>query len=741
MSILSAARSGVVLLAFLSIAALGDDKGGLVAHRKFDEVRGSKRAVSQDKIIALFKAKAAARGKSTDRSTRPGVSAAAYRASGRLLVRVDYSAMRPKLPPGAVFVVKVVRADSGKRVAKTRLAVGAKVTPLEAFLDLQAEPPGEIGVSVQARGAGGRKIGIAAAQKLQWPRRALRFSPARGVRVLNNFAFELLSVESPGTKEFTIHNPREGWILVTIPAAGIKVATPTILIDSKTFSLRRVGGNFETMHYLAAGPHKIKTVAREGTAGGGTAEHLIVRAVPETFYATYGSNPYVPVTGNYTWEWLRKHVLDNYNGIVGLQNSENQTKQIKEWTSQGGRWFTMTNRPDGKTVDEAFEYWTTKTGMTHPLMSGIWVNEFSPGQKMLPIWSEAVRRIAKAPQFKDRKFYAYMSWTHKPGYDPLIRSLVDSGYRLAPEWYVQEVPSKESVRGHFGPDWERGNRANYESSASEAAMNRLVTMGLFSQPGESCDIFPHVNYNVYLDLQFHFLANDPAFFGTRGLQGYYSPYVGEEQTRIFAKLLRHYAIQGHTERMLKDPYVLSHLDNPDFTDGLKAWTVQPAGPGTVAPKTVEKFGLLQGRFNAGSVGDNVIWTKRSSEKANVFTQQIKDLEPGRLYSLRFFTGDYQDYLDFKSRPYKHALFVNIANVDLVPDKSFQAVISSNYTHIYKKFNSNNPYRMNYHQRVFRAKSRTAQLTFSDWTSETAPGGPAGEQLIWNFIQVQPYISE
>ena len=53
----------------------------------------------------------------------------------------------------------------------------------------------------------------------------------------------------------------------------------------------------------------------------------------------------------------------------------------------------------------------------------------------------------------------------------------------------------------------------------------------------------------------------------------------------------------------------------------------------------------------------------------------------------------------------------------------------------------NPYRMNYHQVVFRAQDETARLTLADWAGDRDPGGPVGEELIWNFMQVQPYFGE
>jgi hypothetical protein len=49
--------------------------------------------------------------------------------------------------------------------------------------------------------------------------------------------------------------------------------------------------------------------------------------------------------------------------------------------------------------------------------------------------------------------------------------------------------------------------------------------------------------------------------------------------------------------------------------------------------------------------------------------------------------------------------------------------------------------MNYHFWVFRAKDRTAKLTISDWADERETGGPIGQELMVNFVEVQPYLED
>ena len=101
------------------------------------------------------------------------------------------------------------------------------------------------------------------------------------------------------------------------------------------------------------------------------------------------------------------------------------------------------------------------------------------------------------------------------------------------------------------------------------------------------------------------------------------------------------------------------------------------------------------------------------------------------------TGDYQDL----SQQESHAVSIQIDNVEPIPQKSFQSVLKQikgsglGYNvHV-------NPAWFNYHLKVFRARSTTATLTISDWASDTEPGGPIGQEIIYNFIEVMPYLED
>jgi hypothetical protein len=188
-------------------------------------------------------------------------------------------------------------------------------------------------------------------------------------------------------------------------------------------------------------------------------------------------------------------------------------------------------------------------------------------------------------------------------------------------------------------------------------------------------------------------------------------------------------------------YRLDHIQNPDFGEGTKGWVVEAAEEGSVGTKRVKGYSWLQGRYPRTNQGDTFLWMKRSAKKPNIVWQEIKNLKPGRLYSLKMVTADYGELMKGESVKQKHAVSIRLDNVELIPEKCFQFVIANNYAHHWGPFNDKHPFWMNYHFWVFRAKDRTAKLSISDWTDEREPGGPIGQELMFNFVEVQPYLED
>jgi hypothetical protein len=115
-----------------------------------------------------------------------------------------------------------------------------------------------------------------------------------------------------------------------------------------------------------------------------------------------------------------------------------------------------------------------------------------------------------------------------------------------------------------------------------------------------------------------------------------------------------------------------------------------------------------------------------------------------------YTADYGELTSGKSAQQKHAVSIHMDGVELIPERCFQHIFANCYDHHVGPFtDTSRPLWMNYHQRVFRATAPTATLTISDWPTpdsvadeaKAVMAKSAGQQLIFNFIQVQPYLPE
>src|SRR5260370_14982337 len=108
-----------------------------------------------------------------------------------------------------------------------------------------------------------------------------------------------------------------------------------------------------------------------------------------------------------------------------------------------------------------------------------------------------------------------------------------------------------------------------------------------------------------------------------------------------------------------------------------------------------------------------LWTKRSARWPNRIGQEIKHLEPGKWYSLKLVTADYQELMKGESALQKHAVSVQIDGAKIVREKSFQLPMSNNYAHTMGAFKEQNRASMNYHFILFRPERPSANLTISD----------------------------
>lgn len=103
------------------------------------------------------------------------------------------------------------------------------------------------------------------------------------------------------------------------------------------------------------------------------------------------------------------------------------------------------------------------------------------------------------------------------------------------------------------------------------------------------------------------------------------------------------------------------------------------------------------------------------------------------------TADYDDLGRGRSARQKHVVSVQIEGVELQPEKCFVSVVANNYVHGMGRFNAQQMAWLNYRWQVFRARRSLAKFVLTDWAGPQKPGGPIGQALMHNFIEVQPYF--
>lgn len=557
---------------------------------------------------------------------------------------------------------------------------------------------------------------------------------------LNNLVTELLTVTEPAAAtEYAFTNPRQGWVFIALHAASAS-ASPAVALDGQEI-IMRAGTDLETreaMRFLPAGGHRLSIAS-----GSAALRSLVVRAIPELVYCRFGAGQHIPEFGVYDVKFLSNDVLPNVNTMVG-GGAESERSYLDQWKREGRRWIVECGVPgltsrEPVSADEAAAYWTGNPGLKDPLYDGVVADEFyASDEPKYDAWIEALRRIAANPQFKGKAFYPYCGgelWQGRKSRQ-MIQTVMDAGWPLAWERYLPEQATEARAREYL-QDLLSSRMRDWRAAQPGVEQHTIICLGYMSAPPESLDVCPNVDYRVWMDMQFNTLANDPAFDGLYGVMEYLSTYASEETVRWAGRLYRHYCIEGHSTPLTRDPYLLTHIQNGDFDHGLAGWTVSAAEPNSVAVKSAQGYSWLQGRYPETEQGDTFLVMRRSAAKPNEASQAIKGLQPGRLYSVEMITGDRVDL----SIEQKHAVSIRIDGGDVLKDRSFQKAYPNSYSHKWGPFDAEYNAWLNYHWMVFRATAPEGVLTISDWADPTDPGGPAGQQLMFNFVQLQPYLED
>jgi hypothetical protein len=470
-----------------------------------------------------------------------------------------------------------------------------------------------------------------------------------------------------------------------------------------------------------------------------------VRAIPALHHAFYHTAPHIGAYGVYDWQFLSRDVLPNVNVMISSGRPDPQ--HLEAWKAMGRSWISIIGVPhvradEADAVDKALEHWSKSPGYQDPLMDGVIVDEFGGGDDpVYDTYRQAVERLNAAFPGKTYLPYGGTFYGKDRSREFAKAALAGGGY-LCREHYLPEQPTEEAAQQYLTQVL-AGEAAAWEEGLPGVIPRLVYVLGYMSQPNESLNTNPTVNFRVYMDMQLRTLATHPALFGLGGIQEYHIAYCDEENARWAGRLYRHYCIDGKTTPATDDPYRLTHIENPDFADGTSGWTVQPAEEGSLRTGRYDGYSWLMGRYPQTDMGDTFLLARRSPARPNLFCQEIKDLTPGKLYSMKMVTADFQDLVHERSGKKSSAVSILLQGVEMLPGaaKSFQFTFPNCYAHVLGKFNASYPYWMNYHWRVFRAQGTSAKLTVTDWQDDKSPGGPIGQETMFNFIEIQPYLGD
>jgi hypothetical protein len=577
-----------------------------------------------------------------------------------------------------------------------------------------------------------RALHMATPKTLAWP------APYHRLRVLNSLVTELLSktIRSK-TAELTFLNPRAGWVFVSLSGPSSEAAHAQTVLGARPEPLvlraNLESGALEAMVRLEKGPHTLRVSSAKGV-------RLDVRAVPELAYCYYLANPHIAPYGPYDKAFLDRYVAPHVNTYV--TSGMPPEADLAEWVREGRQWITNASLPGlgGDPVPAANVYadWMAAPGVTDARIGGLIVDEFiSASAGHYQSWTEAMERMYDTPAFRGKTFYAFCGDLYRdPNSLEFAQDLLRRGGVFALERYLCEEPGRDAAIRWIHRQY-RATVRQWDSALPGACSRLMFVLGFMSAPPESLDNDPALNYNVLTEMQLHLIANDPAFFGLYGLMEYSASYSDEESLRWAYRLFRHYAIEGKREPLSNDPYELDHLKNPDFANGLAGWTVEGAGPESVATQQMEGWSWLEGRYPKTKQGDTFAVMTRSVDHPNVLRQTLRNLQPGRAYSLRLFAADPQ-HLDAKQELALTARLMDGAGEIASDARSFRFMFPSNYAHTLGPYNSDHPAWFTYLRIVFKPRKDTAELAISDWADPNTPGGPIGGQTAVNFVQVQPY---
>jgi len=531
-------------------------------------------------------------------------------------------------------------------------------------------------------------------------------------RRLNNMVVELHAGKVPADGAFRFGLRHGGWTYVAVKGADEVLLDGKRVIDSATPRL-------ETFRELAAGCHVVSVV------GGGTAE-LTVRRIPELFsYAPVNS----PIKENPPCDWAfqERYVLP---AVTTLNGGELPQDARARYRASGRLWLANLISRDLKDGQDLRHRLEKAGGMSAAAIFYDGVTCDEQGFTDVPTMARYAEGLWAYGDPNGKRAYTWVIGSPATeGVDHDLLSAAANGTggrgRFLSEIYLVARPTEEKARAALNLA-ARDKIGVFRRYSPLVDQKYGVIFGAFNQaPGISLCAYPEVDYRYYLDMQFHLLANDPAFkdLSCTGVWGDYR--ADDELHRWTFMLMRHYFVEGRREMLSPSYgfcYIPGHLKNPDFTDGFSSWKTK----GDVCLEAKAGFGLkTEGRWQSPSgVGDTYAVLSRKDDAEAVVEQLACGLQTGKRYVLRFAAFDADDIKADRFAPRRVGLGLVLDGAEVDDSLSWEHVDD----------HPGKGARINYRQVVFTARQSEVSVRFAAGEIES------GRRIGLNDISLLPYLS-
>ncbi len=347
---------------------------------------------------------------------------------------------------------------------------------------------------------------------------------------LNSVVSELVNLTVGRPTTIFFKRPTKGWLHIKLTH---NFDMGLVRLDKKP--IRLCSG--EAMRFVSAGKHKLEVP-------GGC---IIVRAIPEI--AFYDFHPPTAGVVRY-WTDIKKYdIWNNYNVMVsalGKFDTYAACGYVAEWRAKGGKWIAN----------------ATLTDNWHDMMlgpvDGIIVDEFLTRMiDSFPAWADIIRTIKADPACKGKMFYGFLPGHAKAEYDVLVKAILESGYKVAPEGYLKtyatEKEENKVLHWYAGavPRW-------WIELYGQESINQMLFTLCPSDSGKYAkrwNRFDHVDFKVHLDKTFYEIVNSEGFVGLGGVSFWRALHTSKDTMSHVNALVRHYLIEGNRERMTNEPYI------------------------------------------------------------------------------------------------------------------------------------------------------------------------------------------